>query len=196
MLIQRSQEANRVYVFFSTIAVWYPFSFPASVIEIEHCRHGIDPQTIHMIFVEPEQRVADQKTLDFVPAVVEHKSVPVRLFSLPRVAMFVEMRSVEIAETRLIFRKVGRHPIKDDADSALMKAVHKIPEIVGRSESAGGSIVPGGLVSPGPIERMLHNRQQFDVGKTGLPDICGQERRHLPISQPAISFFGYPPPGA
>src|ERR1035438_10878806 len=88
-----------------------------------------------MIFVEPEQGVADEKALDFVPTVVEHKSVPVRLFTLPWVPVFVEMRSIEIAETRLIFREVGRNPIKDDADPVLVKTVHKIAEMIRRTES-------------------------------------------------------------
>src|SRR5882724_4199509 len=123
-----------------------------------------------MIFVEPEQRVADEKTLDLAAAVVENKSVPVRMFSLPRVAVFVEMRAIEITETRLIFREVGWDPIEDNADSVLMKTIHKIPEIVGCTESAGRSKIAGGLVAPGAIERMLHNWQQFDVGKTALPD--------------------------
>src|ERR1700729_1816351 len=149
-----------------------------------------------MIFVEPEQGVADQEALHFVRTVVEPTSVPVRLFTLPWVPVFVEMRSIEIAETRLIFREVGRNPIKDDADPVLGKTVHKIPEIVWRTDPAGRRKVNSGLISPGAIERMLHNWQQFDVSETGLPNVIRQEWRHLPISQPAIPFVKHPPPGA
>src|SRR3984885_5555151 len=196
MLIQLPQEVNRLYVFFSAIAVWYPLSLPPSIIEIEHGSDGIDPETVNVIFVEPEHGVADEKTLDFVPTVVEYKSVPVRLLPLSWVAVFVEMRAIEIAEARLIFWEVGRDPIEDDADSILMKAVDKVPEIVRRAESAGRSKIAGGLVSPGAVERMLHNWHEFDVGKTALPDIICQQRGHLPIAQPAIFFFGHTPPGA
>src|ERR1700722_3399717 len=196
MLIQLSQEVNRVYVFFSAVAVRYPLSFAPSIIEIEHCGDCIDPQTVHVIFVEPEHGVADEKTLDFVPTVVEHKSVPVRVFPLPWVAVFVEMRPIEISKTGLIFREVSRNPIENDADSMLMKIVHEIPEIVRRTESASRSKVAGGLVSPGTIKRMLHNWHEFDVGKTTFMDVIREQRSHLPISQPAIFFFGHTPPGA
>src|ERR1700747_1652974 len=78
MLIQLSQDVNRFYVFFSAVAIWYPLSFASSIIEIKHGSHSINPQTIYMIFVKPEHGVTDEKTLDFVPAVVEYKGVPVR----------------------------------------------------------------------------------------------------------------------
>src|SRR3984957_17546362 len=107
MLIHLSQELNGLYVFFSAVPVWDPLSITPSIIEIEHGGDGIDPQSVDVIFIEPEHGVADEKTLDFVPTVVEYKSVPIRLFPLPRIAVFVEMRSIEISKTGLIFREVG-----------------------------------------------------------------------------------------
>src|SRR5579863_1100301 len=101
-----------------------------------------------MVFVQPEERVADQKAPHFVAAIIEDECIPVRMLSLPRIGVFVEMRSVEIAQPRLVLRKMCRHPIENHSDPALVKMVYQIHEIRRCSETAGGRKVANRLVTP------------------------------------------------
>src|SRR5262249_6151805 len=154
-----------------------------AIIQIQHRCHRIDAQTVHMVLVQPEQSVAEEEVLHFVAAIIEHKSVPIRMFSLPRIGMLVKMRSVEVAESGLVLWKMGRYPIQNYADSALMKMVHEIHEVRRRAEPAGRSEVANRLVSPRSVEGMFGNRKKFNMGETCLVDVIGQKMRDLPVRQ-------------
>src|SRR6516162_810915 len=118
--------------------------------------NGINTEAVHMILVQPEQGITDQETPDFVSPVVENKSVPVRMFSFSRIGVLVKVRPIEIAETRLILRKMSRNPIQNHANFVLMKIVHEILEVVRGPKSACRGEVTRCLVSPGAIEGMFH----------------------------------------
>ena len=70
-----------------------------------------------MILVQPKQRAAEQEVPDLVATVIEDKAVPVRMESLPRIGMFIEMRAVELGQPMLVWRKVRRHPVQQHTDS-------------------------------------------------------------------------------
>src|SRR6516164_620218 len=154
--IEAPQEFNGLNVFFSAIAIRYPFALRSSIIEIQHGSDGINTEAVHMILVQPEQGITDQETPDFVSAVVENESVPVRMFSFSRIGVLVKVRPIEIAQTRLILRKMSRNPIQNHANFVLMKIVHEILEVVRGPKSACRGEVTRCLVSPGAIEGMFH----------------------------------------
>src|SRR5439155_26835873 len=62
--------------------------------------------------------------------------------------------------------------------------------------AAGGSEVPGRLVAPGAIKRMLHDRHEFHVGETHAFDVPGQFGRNLAIAQRTMLLFRDAHPGA
>jgi hypothetical protein len=148
-----------------------------------------------MILVEPEQRVADQKTSHLITAIVKNESVPIGVLSFPRVGMLVKVSSVEIAETGFIFREVRRNPVENHADPALMKIVHEIHEVGGSSKAAGGSEIAGRFVSPRTIKGVLHHGEQFHVGETGVVDIVRQQRGYFAVTEPPVIFLGHASPG-
>src|ERR1700722_3170616 len=176
MFVQSAQKMNRVQVFFSAEAVGYPLSFAATVVEIQHRGNGVDSKAVNMILVHPKQRIADEKILDFVAAVVEDKSVPVRMLALPGIFVFVEMRAVEVTQARFVFWKMRGNPIQNYADSSLVKIVDEIHEVVGRSEPAGGGEIAEGFVSPGTVEGVLHDGEKFDMCEASVVDVIGEER--------------------
>src|SRR6516165_6986688 len=149
-----------------------------------------------MIFVKPEQRIADQEAPDFVTAVVEHQGVPVRVLSLSRIRVFIQVSSVKVTEAGLVFREMRRDPVQNHSDSLLMKVVDEIHEVVGRSKPAGGGKVADSLVSPGTIERMLHDRKQFHVRETRIVNVLGQKRSQFAVGEPAAILLGHSPPGS
>src|SRR6476660_257638 len=144
-----------------------------------------------MIFVEPKQRVAAQKTAHLVTAIIKDESVPVGMLTSPRIRVLVKMSSVEIAETGFIFREMRRNPVENHADPVLMEIVHEIHEVGGSSKAAGGSEIARRFVSPRTIKGMLHHGEQFHVGETCVTDIVRQQRRHFTVAEPPVIFLGH-----
>ena len=106
--------------------------------------------------------------------------LPVGVKALAGVGVLVEVGAVEEAEAVLVGGEVGRHPVQDDADAVLVQVVDQIHEILRRAVAAGGGEVAGGLVAPGAVEGVLHDRQEFDVGEAQALDVLGQERAPAP----------------
>ena len=100
--------------------------------------------------------------------------LPVGMKPSAGVGVLVEVGAVEEAEAVFVRGKVGRHPVQDDADAVLVQVVDEIHEILGSAVAAGGGEVAGGLVAPGAVKGMLHDRQEFHVGKAQALDVLGQ----------------------
>src|SRR6202166_4461719 len=90
--------------------------------------------------------------------------------------MLVKMSAVEIREAVSVGRKVRRHPVENYGDSVLMQVVHQIHEILRRAITRCGCKIAGGLVSPGPVEGMLHYREKFNMGKPHASHVLGKAR--------------------
>src|SRR5512145_1168271 len=101
-----------------------------------------------MVFFQPEQRAADQKTSHLVPAVIEDGGAPVRMEALARIGMLIEMRAIEKTQTMTIGREMGGHPIEYDADPMPMEFIDEIHEILRGSIIARWGKVSGRLVAP------------------------------------------------
>src|SRR6476620_11295395 len=101
-----------------------------------------------MVFVQPEQRTADQKTSHLVAAIIEDVGLPVRMEALARIGMLKEMRAIKETQTMAIGRKMRGHPVQYDPYIVSMERIDEIHEILGRSKIAGRSEVSGGLVPP------------------------------------------------
>ena len=75
--------------------VGYPFAFFPRVIEIEHRRHGIDPQAIDMKTIAPVQCVSGQEITNLLPAKVKNIRAPVGMLATPRIGVLVQRCAVE-----------------------------------------------------------------------------------------------------
>jgi hypothetical protein len=53
-MIGLTQEVSGFNIFPSTVLVFLPFAFLATVIEVEHRADGINPNPVDMVFVKPE----------------------------------------------------------------------------------------------------------------------------------------------
>src|ERR1700736_3775106 len=88
-----------------------------------------------------------------------------------------------------IFREMSRNPVDDDADPVLVATIDKMPELIRVPKSAGGSVVAGYLIAPGPIEGMLGHRHQFEVCVTQVLHIRDQTICELDIAEIPVPFF-------
>src|SRR5690349_2598468 len=101
-----------------------------------------------MVFFQPEQCAADQKTSHLVAAIIEDVGTPVGMEALARIGMLKEVRAIKETQTVAIGRKMRGHPVQDDPYVVSMERIDEIHEILGRSIIAGWSKVSGGLVPP------------------------------------------------
>src|SRR5664280_1526488 len=166
-----------------------PFARLARVVEVEHGGDGIHAQSIRVIAVEPENRVAQQKAAHLVAIVVEDRRLPVGMETLARVGVLVQVRAVEEGQAVFIVGEVRRHPIEVHADAALVQIVHQVHEILGGSEARAGSVIAGDLVSPRTAERMLHHRHELDMGEPHVVDVIRQLGGEFAIGQRAVALF-------
>src|SRR2546429_5027833 len=102
--------------------------------------------------------------------------------------MLVERGAVEAAEPVRVVREMPGHPIEDHGEARAMTGVDEMQEIGRTAEAARRREHPGRLVAPRSVERMLHHRQELDMGEAEVARVCGQLLGELAIRQPAISL--------
>ncbi len=110
-------------------------------------------------------------------AVVEDERAPVLVLAHARVLVFVERGAVEADQAVAVLREVPGHPVEDHADAGLVAGVDEELEVLGRAEAARRREEPRHLVAPRPGERVLHHRQQLDVGEAHAPSRTGRAAR-------------------
>src|SRR4029079_4490967 len=126
-------------------------------------RDGIDAKPVHVIFVQPEQGVRQEKIPHLVAAVIENQGSPVAMLTLSRILVLEERGPVELREPMPILREMAGHPIKNDSDSVDVTGIHERLELLGFAKPARRSKEPDHLVTPRPRERVLHHWKQLDV---------------------------------
>src|SRR5579884_3854768 len=136
-----------------------------------------------MVLVEPEHRARHQKAAYLVAPVVVNVSVPVGMKSAAPVCMLEQMRTVKIRQAMRIRRKARRYPVENHSNTSLVQIVHKEHEVLRRSIARRGSKISRGLITPGGVEGMLHDGQQFHMGEVHAVYIVGQLRRNLAVGQ-------------
>ena len=108
--------------------------------------------------------------------------------------MLVERGAVEARKSVRVGGKVGRGPVQDDAEARRMGAIDEPGETRGLAKSARRREEADRLVAPRFVERMLADRQEFDVrvshvrrvGNRLIPKLVVAEKRTV----------GAPPPRA
>src|SRR4051794_208771 len=101
-----------------------------------------------MELVDPEECVRDEKITNLVTPVVEDERAPIRMLTEPWIIVLVECRPVEPSKRIIVLRKVGRHPIENDADVVLMQLINEKAKVVRVSIARRRSEVAADLVAP------------------------------------------------
>src|SRR5262244_4132137 len=156
-LVEALEEGDGFQVLASPVDVRDPLSGLARVVAVDHGGDGVDAEAIHVVALQPEERVADEEVGDLAAAVVEDPRAPVGVLALPRIGMLEEMGTVEVREPMRIAREVGGDPVEYDADAALVEVIYEGHEVVGTPVAAGGSVVAEDLIAPGAVVGVLHD---------------------------------------
>src|SRR3984893_6516219 len=84
--------------------------------------------------------------------------------ALAGIGVLVEVRAIEFGEAVGVTREVGGSLVEQDADAGVVPPGDKLPELHGRSVTAGGGEVADGLIAPGAVEGVLHDGEELDMG--------------------------------
>ena len=194
--VQPPQQVDRLQVLAASVAVGNPLPLAARVVAVEHRGHGIDPQSVGVVAVEPEERAADQEAPHLVAPVIEDVAAPVGVETFARVAVLVEMGAVEVTQTVGVGGEVRRHPVEDDADAALVESVDQGHEVLRRAEAARRREVAGRLVAPRAEERVLHHGKHLDVGEAQVGDVVAEVLGQLAVGEGAVALLDHATPRA
>ena len=159
-LRQLFQELYRFQVLAPAVFVRQPAPIRATVIEIEHRGDRINAQAINVAFLNPEERVGDQKIAHRIAPIVEDVRAPIWMLAFAWIEMFIECRAVEAPKRESVFRKVCWHPIHDHAEAAPVQIVNEKTKIVRRAEARGRRIVVRNLIAPRATVWMTLERQE------------------------------------
>ena len=179
--IQVLQELNRLQVLLSAILIRDPFALIFSIVQVQHRCHRVHADAVGVVFFRPEQGIGNQEVFHLRTSIVVKERSPVRMLALPRVKMLVEAGAVEARQSKGVLGEMGRNPVQDHADTLLMHIVHEIHEVLRRTVARRGRIIPGHLITPGLIQRMLHDRHYLHMRVTHLFHIRSKHRGQFPV---------------
>jgi len=193
--VEVAQEVDGVDVFLAAVAVGNPLPLLSRIVEVEHARHGVDPQAVHVEFLEPVEGVGQEIVPDLVAAVIEDIGAPVGVFALARVFVFVEAGAVEAAQAPFVLGEMPRHPVHDDAEAGLVADVDQIAQVLGCAEAGGRGVGVADLVTPGLVQGMFGQGHELDVGKTQIAHIRNEFVGELAIGVKRAVLRRVPAPG-
>ena len=170
--VQLAQEGNGLEIF--APAEFIRAEVAAAVVQIEHGRHGVDPQAVDMILLEPVDRVGDQEGLHLALAEVENARRPVGVLVHHRVGQLIAARSVEFVKTVLVLREVRRNPVEQHADTGAVALIHKSHELLRRAVARGRGVVARDLIAPRGIVGIFGDRHQLHMGVAHVQQIRDQ----------------------
>ncbi|KAF5032293.1 hypothetical protein DSECCO2_618810 [anaerobic digester metagenome] len=193
-VVHLPEEPYRFEVLPPAVDVRYPLPGAPGVIEVEHRGDRVHPQAVRVVAVKPEGGAAGEERPDLVSPEVEDITLPLGVVALAREGVFVEVGAVEVGEPVAVGGEVGRHPVEDHPDPALVEGIDEVHEVLRRAVPARGGEVTERLVAPGGVERVLHDREELDVREPGLKQVVHKFGRCLPVTQGPVLFLRYLPP--
>ena len=190
------EKGDRLEVLVPPVDVRDPLPRFPGVVEVEHRRHGVHPQAVDVVLVEPEERVRKEEVRHLPASVVEDQRPPVAVFPHARVGVLVEVGPVEPRQPVGVAGEVRRHPVDDHSDPFPVAPIDELHELVRGAVSGRRGEVPEHLVSPRTVERMFRHREEFDVGVSHLLDVGNEIVGQLPVRQVRPPLALLPLPGA
>ena len=191
------EKFNGFQIFIAAVFVGNPVSIFPAVIQIEHGGDGIHPQSVHVVFFHPVNGVGDEEIVYLIFTVIKYFRSPVRVFPFSGVSVLIEGFSVEFREAVGVPGKMGRHPVKNDADAFFMQVIDEIHEFLWRPVTGGRGKIARDLISPGAVVRMLRDAHQLDVGVSHIGYVIRQFLCSFHICIAAVFLRSvFPAPGS
>src|SRR3954452_7771759 len=122
-LIKAAEKIDGIEIFAAAELVRNPLTLFAGIVEIQHGCNCIYTETVYVIFVEPEHGAGHEEAAHFGASVIEDVGLPLRMESLARVGVLIEVGAVEVGKAVCIGGKMGRNPVQNHGDAVLVQVV-------------------------------------------------------------------------
>ena len=109
--IQMFKKFNRVKIFPAAVFIGHPLSRLLTVIQIQHGRHRINPDTVDMKLSDPVKNIGNQEIFGFCSSIIKNLGAPIRMLSNPRIGMLENTLSVKTAKSVGVSCKMSRYPV-------------------------------------------------------------------------------------
>ncbi len=186
--VQLLEKGHGLQVLAPAMHIRGPLPLAARVVPVEHGGHGIDPEAVQPVVLEPVEGAGNEKGAHRRPGKVEGEGSPVRVSLLEGVRGLVEGGAVEPGQPMGILGKVPRHPVQDHPQPFLVGPVHEGPEVGRGAVSGGGSEEAHGLVPPALVQRMLEHRKELHMGEAQRLHVGEEGVGELGIGEP-VAFL-------
>ena len=180
------EELDGLEVLVSALFIGHPLTGFLSVIQVEHGRNGVHPQAVDVVGLLPVDGAADQEILDLILPVIKDLRSPVGMLPLAGIGILVQGLTVELGQSVRILREVGGHPVEDDPDPVLVQVVDQVHEVLGAAVAGSRGVVARHLIAPGPVEGVLGNPHELDVGVAHVLHVFRQGPGQIAIGVKAV----------
>ena len=163
--VQLLEEIDRLQILAATVFVGQPLPLWAKIVQVKHGGNRVHPNSVNMKLTDPEQGAGYQEIAHLVATVIKNQRTPFLVLTDAWISMFIQEITIKVCQAVVIFWKMSRHPVQNDANSVLMTAIHKSPELVGLAIATGGGIPTRHLIPPGSLKGMLRDGHQLNMGE-------------------------------
>lgn len=133
------------------------------MMDIEHAGDTVKTETVKLILIHPETKVAQQKPENLVVSVVEKSAIPLIVATLAAAMEVLVIGTIELIETvKNILRGMTVNDIEKNNNTHAVGCVNELLQILRGPISATGSEEIVHLISEAGIVRMLHDRHQLN----------------------------------
>ena len=189
-LVELAEEGAGVQVLLGALVV-EPFlgGVVDAEVQVEHAGDPVHPDAVDVVDVQPEHGVGEEEAPHLPPAQVEFIGAPLGV-----VLFLVELFPAEGGQAVGVPAEVAGDPVQDDPQARLVAPVDEGHEPGGVAVAGGGGVVAGDLVAPGPVEGVLHDGEELQVGVAHVHGVGDEGVGQLVIAVVAAVLI--PPPGA
>ena len=191
--VQKLQKRHSLQIFLAAVSIGAPLG--TAVIQIQHGGHGVHPQAVHVILLQPPDGRRQQEAAHLPAAIVKDPGAPALVLPFQAVAVFIEARAVKLDKPVLILAEMRRHPVQKHRHAGLMERVHQIFQILRRSVAGGRGKVPCALVAPGGVQGVLRHGHQLHRRVAHVGHIGRQLVGQLPVVKGAAVGIAAPGTG-
>ena len=193
--IHLSDKIQCFKVFTGTIYIRDPLSFFPVIIQVQHGCKISDLYAVHVIFFSPETDRRQQEGNHFGSSVIENMCGVRRVNSFSGIQVLIQARAVIFRQQRITRRKIGSHKIYDNTDTASVKVIHHIHELLRISVAGCGGKISAHLISLTPVLWVFSHGRKLYMGVSHGFHIFGKCFRNvgvaavIPVSGPLSPFL-------
>ncbi len=165
------EELNSLKVLVAAVDICSPFALLPVIVKVEHGRHSVYSETVHMELVEPVISAGNKERAYLSLTVIENSGAPCLMLLFAVICVFVAAGAVELIETCLVLGKVCRYPVKDNADACGVEHIYHLSHVVGSSVARGRCKIARYLIAPRSVVGVLRQGHELNMSIGHLLEI-------------------------